>query len=439
MSKISYIFKERSIANIIWLMSDSILRLGMGFIINVWLARYLGPSEFGSFNYAFAMIAIYSAVASLGMNGVVVRELVKGDIDNITIMGTSFVLQVIGSLSASVLVIFTVMVLRPGESTLMLTVICMLPSVIFRSSDIIKYWFESTVSSKYTVISQNVAFFISAFLKILIISCGGSYYLIAITVSIEAFLLSVLLFFFYRKKNKQFQWRFNYAEAKRLLNISWPLVLSGVALMLYMRIDQIMIGNIIGDAAVGIYSVAVKMVEVWYFIPVAIVSSLFPKIIKLREQSIESYDKRLQFLYDILVIIGVTLALTITFVSDYIISLLYDHHYFAASKIIKLYAWVSIFYFLSSASGRWYINEGLQKFALTRNLAGLAIGIILNYMLIPKYGAEGSVYATLIAFGCAGYLFDALSTRTRYAFIQKTKSLWLPGNICRLISYYKGK
>ncbi|HDH7823203.1 TPA: flippase [Raoultella planticola] len=439
MKKITNIFKERSITNIIWLMSDSILRLGLGFIINVWLARYLGPEQFGSFNYSFAMIAIYSAVASLGMNGVVVRELVKGDVDNSIIMGTSFFLQVIGSISAAVFVILTVMILRPHESSLMLAVICMLPSVLFRSSDVIKYWFESTVSSKYTVISQNIAFFVSAFVKIIIIFSDGGYYFIAVTVSLEALILSILLFYFFKKKTNLFKWKFDYEEAKRLLNISWPLVLSGVALMLYMRIDQIMIGNIIGDAAVGIYSVAVKMVEVWYFIPVAIVSSLFPKIIKLREQSKESYDKRLQFLYDILVIIGVTLALAITFVSDYIISLLYDHHYFSASKIIKLYAWVSIFYFLSSASGRWYINEGLQKYALTRNLAGLFIGIVLNYILIPIYGAEGSVYATLIAFGCAGYLFDALSIRTRYAFIQKTKSLWLPGNILRLISHYKGK
>lgn len=419
-------------------MSDSILRLGLGFVINVWLARYLGPTEFGSFNYSFAIIAIYSAVASLGMNGVVVRELVRGDVDNAVIMGTSLVIQVLGSLSSVVLVILTVMVLRPHEPTLMLAVICMLPSVLFRSSDIIKYWFESTVSSKYTVISQNIAFFISAFIKMVVIYCGGSYYLIAATVSLEAFILAILLFFFYKKKNRMLRWGFDYHEAKRLLSISWPLVLSGVALMLYMRIDQIMIGNIIGDAAVGIYSVAVKMVEVWYFIPVAIVSSLFPKIIQLREVSKERYNERLQFLYDLLVIIGVFLALVITSISDYIISLLYDHHYFEASRIIKLYAWVSVFYFLSSASGRWYINEGLQKYALSRNLAGLLIGVILNYILIPKYGAEGSVYATLIAFGCAGYLFDALSKKTRCAFIQKSKALWLPGNVFRLITYYKG-
>ncbi len=200
MKKISYIFKERSITNIIWLMSDSILRLGLGFVINVWLARYLGPTEFGSFNYSFAIIAIYSAVASLGMNGVVVRELVRGDVDNAVIMGTSLVIQVLGSLSSVVLVILTVMVLRPYEPTLMLAVICMLPSVLFRSSDIIKYWFESTVSSKYTVISQNIAFFISAFIKMVVIYCGGSYYLIAATVSLEAFILAILLFFFYKKK-----------------------------------------------------------------------------------------------------------------------------------------------------------------------------------------------------------------------------------------------
>ena len=153
MKKNSLLLKEKSIINIIWLMSDSIIRLGMGLIVSVWLARFLGPNEFGMFNYAYAMIAIYAAVASLGMNGVVVRELVKGDVDNSTIMGTSFSLQIFGGILASLLVVITVMVLRPDEWNLMLAVLFMLPSVMLRSSDIIKYWFESTVSAKYTVIA----------------------------------------------------------------------------------------------------------------------------------------------------------------------------------------------------------------------------------------------------------------------------------------------
>ncbi|MFV4990281.1 flippase [Klebsiella pneumoniae] len=432
MEKIKIILNDKSIKNIIWLMSDSILRLGIGFIVSVWLARYMGPSNFGAFNYAYAMIAIYSAVASLGMNGVVVRELIRGHIDVPTIMGTSFFLQVIGSLIASLFVILTVMLLRPGDYSLLIILLCMLPSVLLRSSDIIKYWFESIISAKYTVIAQNLAFFISAFVKIIIILKQGSYLLISATITLEALLAAILLFYFYCKKKNSLHWKVNYREAKRLLSISWPLVLSGVALMLYMRIDQIMIGNMINDAAVGIYSVAVKMVEIWYFIPVAIVSSLFPKIIRAKEEDDVSYNKKLQFLYDILVVVSVLIAIVVTLFSDLVIDFFYGIHYHEASHLIKIYAWVSVFYFLSSASGRWYINEGLQKYALNRNLLGLLIGVALNYLLIPLYGAVGSVYATLIAYSCAGYFFDLLSKKTRIAFYQKTQSLWLPGALLRI-------
>lgn len=432
MNKLKIIFKNRSISNMLWLASDSIIRLGLSFLVSVWLARYLGPEDFGMYNYAFAMIAIYSAVASLGMNGVVVRELIKGDVSAPILMGTSFMLQIAGSLLASILVVLTTLVLRPGEWNLLLVVLVMIPSVMLRSSDIVKYWFESIISAKYSVISQNIAFIFSSLLKILIILCGGSYLLISFTVTIEALISAFFLFYFFRKKHGEFNWKVNKHEAKRLLSLSWPLIISGVALMLYMRIDQIMIGNILGNAAVGIYSVAVKMVEVWYFLPVAIVSSVFPKIIKAKSSSEEEYNNRLQFLYDVLVVISVSLAIFVTFASDYIIDFFYDHQYYASSGLIKIYAWISIFYFLSSASGRWYINEGLQKYALSRNILGLIVGIALNFILIPRYGIEGSVYATFIAFFCAGYLFDVLSVKTRVAFYQKTKSLWLPGTVLRI-------
>ena len=250
--------------------------------------------------------------------------------------------------------------------------------------------------------------------------------------TIEALITAFLLFYFYKLKHKEFNWKVDFQEAKRLLSLSWPLIISGVALMLYMRIDQVMIGNMIGNAAVGIYSVAVKMVEVWYFIPVAIVSSVFPKIIKIKEVSELQYNERLQLLYDVLVVVSVSLAIFVSLFADYIISFFYDIQYIESSRLIKMYSWVCIFYFLSSASGRWYINEGLQKYALNRNLIGLLIGIFLNYILIPKYGMDGSVYATLIAYFCAGYLFDVFSHKTRLAFYQKTKSLWLPGAILRI-------
>lgn len=438
MKKLSLLLKNNSVSNIVWLMSDSIIRLGLGFIVSIFLARYLGPSDFGLYNYAYAMIAIYSAVASLGMNGVVVRELVQEKFSPSIIMGTSFVLQLIGSLLASVLVVATVIILRPNEWNLVIVVLFMLPSVLLRSSDVIKYWFESIIASKYTVLAQNISFFVSSIVKICIIYFDLGYLAIASTVTLEALLVAFLLFYYY-KKNANFDWSVSLTQAKRLFSISWPLVLSGVALMLYMRIDQIMIGNMIGDAAVGVYSVAVKMVEVWYFVPIAIVSTLFPKIIKMKNIDESEYNNRLQVLYDTLVIIGVLLALLVTFFSDYIINGLFDKQYAEASLLIKWYSWVGVFYFLSSASGRWYINEGLQKFALNRNVLGLTIGVILNLILIPLCGVVGSVYATLIAYSCAGYFFDALSCQTRIAFYQKSKALWLPGSFVRVKKFYLGK
>jgi len=437
MSKNMGVLRNRSFKNIIWLSGDSLIRMGLGFLVSVWLARYLGPEQFGLYNYALAIITIFVSVASLGMNGVVVRELIKDEHSHSTVMGTSFFLQLVGSIFASILVLLTIYLLKPGDWNLFLAALVMIPSVLLRTSDILKYWFESQVQAKYTVLAQSIAFFSSSIFKILVIFSGGSYIYICASVSFEALILTIGLIYFYSKKGMGKAWNYDFSEAKRLLSLSWPLIISGVAFMLYMRIDQVMIGNMLGASAVGVYSVAVKMVEVWYFFPIAIVSSLFPKIIKLREVSVEQYYERLQFLYDILVAISVLIALFATLFSDFIIELFYTKDYVTASSVIKVYAWVSVFYFLSSASGRWYINEGLQKYALSRNILGLIMGVILNYYLIPVYGILGSVYATLIAYACAGYFFDCLTHHTRISFIQKTKALWLPGSFIRLFRVIK--
>lgn len=423
---------NKSIFNMLWLSGDSVLRMGIGFLVSVWLARYMGPESFGVLNYALAMIAIYTAVASLGMNGVVVRELIKTPNNTGVVMGSSFILQIMGSLLACVLIIISTMTLRPQEWDVLLMVLVMLPSLLFRSTDVIKYWFESKVSAKYTVIAQNAAFLISVLVKVATMLLGGNYIIIALTVTIEALVVSIMLCYLYRRKKIGIAWKVDFHEAKKLLSQSWPLILSGLALMLYMRVDQIMIGNMIDNAAVGVYSVAVKMVEVWYFFPIAIVSSLFPKIIKEKEISEDKYNERMQFLYDVMVVVGVMLAVVVSFLSDYIISFFYGSQYMESSILIKIYAWVSIFYFLSSASGRWYINEGLQLYALNRNLLGLIIAVGLNFILIPDFGVEGSAFATLAAYFFASYIFDLFNKKTRISFLQKSRALWVPGAILRI-------
>ncbi|MGO1172591.1 MAG: oligosaccharide flippase family protein, partial [Serratia liquefaciens] len=215
--------KNKSILNMLWLSGDSIIRMGLGFLVSVWLARYMGPDQFGIFNYGLAMIAIYTAVASLGMNGVVVRELVRAPDQASVIMGSSFVLQIVGSILASLLVIASTMILRPNEWSVLLIVLVMVPSVLLRSTDIIKYWFESVISAKYTVIAQNIAFVTSSALKIGTILLGGSYVIIAVTVTVEALIVALLLIYLYRRKKINIVWQFDFSIAKKLLSQSWPL------------------------------------------------------------------------------------------------------------------------------------------------------------------------------------------------------------------------
>ncbi|HCL6043718.1 TPA: oligosaccharide flippase family protein, partial [Klebsiella michiganensis] len=151
MGKLGETIKHKSFINIIWLSADSLIRMGLGFLVSVWLARYLGPENFGTYNYCLAIITIYVSVASLGMNGVVVRELIKNETNTSVIMGSSIVLQILGSIFASAFVIITIYILRPNEWGVFLAALVMIPSVLFRSSDIFKYWFESQINSKYTV------------------------------------------------------------------------------------------------------------------------------------------------------------------------------------------------------------------------------------------------------------------------------------------------
>ncbi len=430
---------NRSFSNMLWLIGDSLFRMGLGFFVTVWLARYMGPKGFGAFNYAYAVIAVYTSVASLGMNGVVVRDLIKQEAPASLIMGSSFYLQVLGSVLASILVLVTTYLLRPGESEVLWAVMLMVPSILFRSSDIFKYWFEAKVSSKFSVVAQNVGFLVSALLKICAIVLHAPYWVISLTVSIEIFIVSLMLVFLYRRERNVFDWKFDSSVAKSMFSQSWPLVLSGVALMLYMRIDQIMIGSMLGDAQVGVYSVAVKLSEVWYFLPIAIVSSFFPKVIEeKRKGNMVAYEQRMQFIYDVAVVAAVGLALVISVLSPWVIVYFYGSAYKGAIPVSVIYSWVGVFYFLSSVSGRWYINENLQMFALTRNLFGLAIGFLLNLVLIPRFGALGSVASTLVAFGGAAYFFDAFTKATRPAFRQKTRALWLPGAFVRLKAGFKG-
>lgn len=398
--------------------------MGVGLFVGVWVARYLGPDQFGLFNYAVAFVSLFGAIAGLGLNGVVVRDLVK-EPDNAEItLGTAFVLQIFGGVLAFCVAVAAIAFIRPNDELLKLMVAVLGFAMVFKAADVVKYWFESQVQSKYSVWVENAVFLIFASVKVVLIVQRASLIAFVWVVLAEAVSAAIVLLIIYARRGGRLRaWNIRASRAKSLLKDSWPLILSGLAIMVYMRIDQIMLGQMLGDEAVGIYSAAVRISEMWYFIPTAIVASVFPAIVEAKKQSEMLYYKRLQKLYDLMVWMGILIAVPITFFSDRLIALMFGDEYEQAGAVLALHIWAGVFVFLGVASGKWFLIENLQKSAFYRTLIGMVVNIIVNFQLIPIYGVVGAAIGTLCSQIFAAYLYDAMQKTTRNSFVLKTASL----------------
>ncbi len=404
----------------------------MGLLVGVWIARYLGPEQFGLMNYALAFVALFAAVANLGLNSIVVRDLVQDPANANTSMGTSFVLSVLGGFSAFCLSLLAINYARPDDELAKVIVVLLSLLMVFKATDVVRYWFESQVQSKYVVWMENGIFLIFAAIKIGLIVAEAPLLAFIWALFAEGLLVSTGLMIVYALQGGQIRaWIARISRARNLIKDSWPLTLSGLAIMVYMRIDQIMLGQMLGDESVGIYSAAVKISEVWYFIPMVIAASVFPSIIEAKKQGEVSYYQRLQKLSDLMLLLALAGAIPMTFLSDWIIGLLFGNAYQLAGSVLAIHIWSGLFVFLGLASGKWFIIEGLQKYYFYRTISGAFVNVGLNLFMIPKFGIIGAAWATVVAQLCSNILFNIFNRKTRVIFFIQCKSFLAIGNFLR--------
>jgi O-antigen/teichoic acid export membrane protein len=349
------------------------------------------------------------------------------------ILGTAAVLQFAGGLLAYGLILGTIFWLRPEDTVAKLLVAILGSTLLFKASEVAVYWFESQVQSKYTVWVQNSVFLVFAAIKVALILSHASLAAFAWATMAEALTVALMMCVMLGLRGPKLpQLRITVARAKTLLKDCWPLMLSGMAIMINMRIDQVMLGELIGDDAVGVYAAAARVSEVWYFVPLAVIASVFPAIANARESDFSLYQARLQALYDGVAALALVVAVVTSFVAGPFMALLYGPAYAGSGVALAVLVWCGVFASLSFASGRWYLLEGLQKLALSRNLFGVVVNVAMNFVLIPRYGALGAAFSTLSAQCCAALLFDVFGQRTRDAFFMKLKALLMIGLLRRL-------
>ncbi len=410
-------------ANTLWVFGEKIIRMMISLWVGIWVARYLGPSEYGLLNYAQSFVGLFGAIAALGLEGIVIRELVNHPQQRDVLMGTTFWMKVGGSLLIlPLLAIALLFTSNDHASTLLIFVISF--ATIIQSFNVVDFYFQSKILSKYAVYSSSISLFISSVLKIVFILTHSPLIFFAWLIVFDSLIIALGYgyFYFYTRLSLK-DWRFDRTLAKTLLHESWPYILSSMVISFYMRIDQVMIKEMMSANAVGQYAAAVRISEAWYFIPGVLATSLFPAIVNAKTHSMALYQQRLQKLYDFTIWLSIAVALMMTFLSDWMIHLLYGNAYYQSGTILMIHIWTGVFISMSIISGKWYVNEKLASLALYRNLSGAAVNVLLNFILIPLYGVIGVAFATLFSYIMASYLFDLFTPQTREVFYQKTKSL----------------
>lgn len=414
---------RRYATNTIWLMAEKILRMFIGLFVGIWVARHLGPEQFGILSFAQSFVFLFTAIATLGLDTIVVRELVKDANRRDEVLGTAFGLKLIGALIILPIIALAVQLTSNDHYTNLLVFI-IASAAVFQSFNVIDFYYQSRVLSKYAALANTVSLGVSSITKICLILNDGPLIAFAVVTIIDSAVLAIG-FLYYYKKSTQLQisrWTFRWATAHTLIKDSWPLALSGLVVSIYMKVDQVMIKEILGAESVGQYAAAVRLSEPWSFIPVAIANSLFPAIVNAKSACKELYHARLQKLYMLMVWIAIAIALPITLLSDWLINLLYGAEYNTAENVLTIHIWTGIFSSLLVVSGKWYITEGYTSLALFRNLSALLINIALNLALISKHGITGAAIASLISFAISGFIFDIFCERTRHQFTLKCRA-----------------
>ena len=380
-----------------WLVLDKFLRLVTGLLVSVWVARYLGPHQFGILAYALTFIAIFQSISNVGIDNLVVRDVAAKPSKSHIYLGTAIGLRVAGATLSYLLMLAAAATFHQNDKQILLTISVAGLLLFFQVSDVVDLWFQSQLQSRRTVVAKGISYFLTAIIKITLILSGAGLTAFAFATAAEAALGLITMSIAYSLFKTAAHWRWSNAVAIDLLRQAWPLLLSGLCILLYMRIGVIFLRESAGNDAVGIYTVGASLSELWYFIPMALASSLAPYISRKRMEGSDAYQAFFFKAFAAMWALSLSVSIFNTFTATHWIHVLYGEQYKGAAEIFAIHTFTFIPVCLGVMQSVWLINEQKTKLALYQALAGAAFAVSLNFILTPSVGAVGAAISTLIA------------------------------------------
>lgn len=401
--------------NVNWLLGQKFFETLVGLVIGVWVARYLGPERYGTLSYVVAFITLFTPLALNGLGNILIRDLVQKPEDTPKLLGTGVLVRLAGSLLLVALAVPGVMLFRPDDTAVIAYVAIVGAAHVVRSFGVVESWFSAQTQSKYVVLSRAIPDAIVAIVRVGLIFSQASLTSFVLAYVLDLVLQVVMLQFYYARTANisPRAWRGDLETFKHLARDGWPLVISGFMSLISMKIDQIMLGSMLNDEKVGIYAAAVKIVDAFIFIPSFIVTSVFPALVRARRQGVELYQERFQCLYDVFVWGGLLLATLVTLSAPLLIRVLFGADFAEAAPVLGIYVWCTVFWFAGSAGHRYLISENLARLSLVMTATGAAVNVLLNLILIPRYGVIGAAWATVCSFAFSHWLAALLVRDSR--------------------------
>lgn len=397
MKRIKSLLKNREIKNAGWIIGGKVAQMLLSFVVGLWSARYLGPSNYGLLSYVSAYVAFFTSLCTLGItSSVLVNELTKHPDEEGRTLGTTIVLRLISSLFSVVLIVSIVFVVDGGDPLLVWIAVFSSIGLFFQAFDIIEYWFLKRYMSKVTAIASLIGYCITSLYKIILLISGQSVIWFAIATSVDYIVIAVILFITY-KRNSGPKLCFSWSRGKSILSVSYHFILSGMMVAIYGQTDKIMLKLMLSETEVGYYSTASSLSTMWCFVLSAIISSLSPTITRLKEEGNEvDYRRKNRQLYGIVFYISTGVSLLFTVFAPVVIKLLYGDAYAGSIAPLRVITWYVAFSYLGVARDIWMVCENRQKYSKYMYIAAVIANIGMNYFLIPLWGATGAAVASLV-------------------------------------------
>lgn len=415
--------KQKIFRNLFWALCGKIVNLLGSLLVGIIVARYLGPEKYGLMNYVMSIVLMFQVFAGFGLDAIEIREEAKSPADRDTLIGTAFVLRLFFAVITLVTLLAGVWVFEEDAYVVRLVMIYSL-SIILSAFNVARNHFTSLVWNEYVVKTEISRTIVGLFVKVTLLLCHASLTWFVASLTFDCVLLASGYVLSYRRKIGSVRlWRYDGRQARYYVRQSFPLLLSGAAIVIYQRIDQVMLGNMLDKGSVGIYSVAVRFVEILIFVPTIISQTVSPLLVKLLQVDKVQYQQRAHLFMNVTLWLSVALALFLSFCSYPLVYITFGEQFLPSVAILSVMSFKVIGVALSQTSGQLIVVEGRQKWVSVRNVVGCGVCVILNYLLISRYGVMGAAYVSIITILCSGFLVNSVIPAYRGIFKMQVSSI----------------